>query len=74
MPKNLLPGEGPCPICHQPLHLGKGQIPEHKLQHHFWGSHKMDVIKSHEMARKIVDKTITDEELDECRQMELPGV
>jgi len=61
-----------CPVCKRPINVnGRGATDQKSLQHHLWGGHRIDVIRSHVLAKKIADGTATEEDYDECRQLPL---
>lgn len=44
-----------CPSCKMPIDvLGKNN--EKALQHHLWGKHNVEVVRSHYLAKKLTEK------------------
>ena len=61
-----------CPACDKKLNdVTKGFTIQKILQHHFWGTHGIDVIRSHELARKADEGQLTEEDVAELKQMRL---
>jgi hypothetical protein len=73
MSKNTIPSRHECPVCHEKYDFTGKEEPK-ALQHHLWGGHHLEVIRSHEVAKKIHEKRITEPEMAELRQMMLAGI
>ena len=61
-----------CPACGEGHPTEKRKTDYGVIQHHLWGHHRLEVIRSHEMAKKIIDGTFTEEDKAECNQLPLP--
>lgn len=67
------PGPTICPACNSGIHgiMKNGKNRVGATQHHFALGHDVEVMRSHELARKFWNGGLSDEEIDEIRQMSL---
>ena len=62
-----------CPACRQWINVESVEgLTVNNIQHHLWGWHDVEVIRSHVLARKVFDRAITEEEVWEIKQLKLP--
>lgn len=62
-----------CPVCNAGIHgVMKNQKNKRQaVQHHFALGHDVELVRSHELARKFCNGGLDEEEVAEIRQMKL---
>lgn len=62
-----------CPICPKEFKdMLSNDKPENVLQHHLWGAHNIEVIKSHDIAKRFLACKMDEQEILELKQVRLP--
>ena len=61
-----------CPICNAKFqNILANHEPQKYLQNHLWGAHDVEVVKSHDIAKRFLAGKLGEQEILELKQMKL---